>query len=138
LNGWRREGLQAGYPSVVYTRSFGGPGVGGCGGARGKGILVDVPPNRIPSQCEAVLPPEMLPLVSLSQEEIDRIAGAVPQGGGPIFRIFIPLGFRCKEGDFVFIICWRGKADGLFIAFCAGPLTVVLAVGLFFERLCKP
>ena len=44
-----------------------------------KGI-VQVPPNRIPPGCDAITP-EMLPLVQLTAEEIERIVRVVP--GGP-------------------------------------------------------
>ncbi|MDE1480834.1 hypothetical protein KKJ01_22400, partial [Xenorhabdus bovienii] len=38
-----------------------------------------VPPNRIPDGCNAITP-DMLPLVSLSQTEIDTIINTIPGG----------------------------------------------------------
>ena len=49
--------------------------------------VVQVPPNGIPPGCTALLP-EMLPLVTLNAEELQRITGQVPGGAANIQDIY--------------------------------------------------
>jgi arthrofactin-type cyclic lipopeptide synthetase C len=49
--------------------------------------VIEVPPNRIPEGC-MVISPEMLPLVRLTAEEIERIVSKVPGGAANIQDIY--------------------------------------------------
>ncbi|MGN7964331.1 condensation domain-containing protein, partial [Brucella sp. 22210] len=80
----RREGFAADVRALFATPTLAGLAAAVDVGSGGE-ILV--PANRIPDGCEAITA-DMLPLVNLTQEEIHRIAVAVPGGMGNIQDIY--------------------------------------------------
>src|SRR5580658_3625359 len=80
----RRVGL-----SAQIRRVFDSPTLADLSAALTQGMVgqVEVPPNLIPSGCEAITP-EMLPLVQLEAEHIERIVQAVPGGAANIQDIY--------------------------------------------------
>ncbi|HEY6349037.1 MAG TPA: amino acid adenylation domain-containing protein [Candidatus Angelobacter sp.] len=53
----------------------------------GESDTIVVPPNLVPADCTAITP-DMLPLISLSQSDIDRIAASVPGGAANVQDIY--------------------------------------------------
>ena len=78
----RRQGLQGDVRAV-----FGTPTLAGLAAAAVGGCEIEVPPNLVPAGCEAITP-EMLPLIKLSQAEIDGIASNVAGGMSNIQDIY--------------------------------------------------
>src|SRR6185312_13427806 len=80
----RRVGL-----SAEVRRVFDSPTLSDLAGTliRGAGEQIEVPPNLIPAGCERITP-QMLPLVQLEQEHIDRIVQAVPGGAANVQDIY--------------------------------------------------
>ena len=79
----RRAGLNADVRALFATPTLAELALA-VGGESGE---VEVPPNRIPPGCQAITP-EMLPLVTLTPEEIARIAAQVPGGASEIQDIY--------------------------------------------------
>ena len=79
----RRKGLQVDVRALFATSSLAELAAT----VEAKANLIEIPPNRIPAECVA-LTPEMLPLVKLTQEEIDRVVSIVPGGAANVQDIY--------------------------------------------------
>ena len=82
----RRVGLSADVRHIYASPTLAALARTLTGGGAGQ---VEIPPNLIPPRCE-VITPQMLPLVALEAEQIERIAQAVP-GGAPNIQDIYPL-----------------------------------------------
>ncbi|MCG6574248.1 amino acid adenylation domain-containing protein, partial [Pseudomonas sp. AF32] len=71
---------------------FGQPTLASLAAATGNSDGIVIPPNRIAPDVERISP-DMLPLASLTQEEIDRVIATVPGGVGNVQDIYalVPL-----------------------------------------------
>jgi amino acid adenylation domain-containing protein len=79
----RRSGLHLDVRALFVTRTLAELAVT----VGGQAHVVEVPPNRIPERCDAIVP-EMLPLVELTQKEIERIVESVPGGAANVQDIY--------------------------------------------------
>ncbi|MBS7425672.1 syringopeptin non-ribosomal peptide synthetase SypA [Pseudomonas syringae] len=103
---------------------FGQPTLAALAAAVGGGTEVVVPANLIPERCELITP-DLLPLISLPQMQIDQIAASVPGGMANVQDIY-PLAplqagilyhhISAEEGDpytlkALFGLCDRARLD---------------------------
>jgi amino acid adenylation domain-containing protein len=103
----RRIGLQAEARNLFLTPTIAELAEAIGGDSRS----VEVPPNLIPAECQAISP-DMLPLVQLSPGEIERLVAAVPGGAANIQDIY-PLA-PLQEG-FLFHHRLASKGDAYFL-----------------------
>ncbi|HEX8273712.1 MAG TPA: amino acid adenylation domain-containing protein [Longimicrobiaceae bacterium] len=79
----RRCGLHADVRALFVT-----PTIADLAAAvEGAPVEVQVPPNRIPAGCELITP-DMLPLVALTQAQIERIVDGVPGGAANVQDVY--------------------------------------------------
>ncbi len=78
----RRQGLQ-----IDVRALFASPSLSGLAAAAAPGADLTVPPNLIPEGCTRITP-EMLPLIALSQAEIDGVVAQVPGGAQNVQDIY--------------------------------------------------
>ncbi|QJD67283.1 amino acid adenylation domain-containing protein [Xanthomonas campestris pv. badrii] len=82
LERMRHHGLPADVKSLLAQ-----PSLMGMAAAVGTSSETEIPPNRMTPECTFITP-ELLPLLSLSQDAIDRIVADVPGGAGNIQDIY--------------------------------------------------
>jgi amino acid adenylation domain-containing protein len=79
----RRKGLQVDVRALFATSTLAELAAT----VEAKANIIEIPPNRIPAG-STVLTPEMLPLVELTQDEIDRVVGSLPGGAANVQDIY--------------------------------------------------